>query len=228
MKFPDERRCKIKFKAVIFDLDGTLLDTLDDLSDSMNATLAALGFPTHPKEQYRYFVGNGVDTLARRVLPKDKLTPEIIKKCLTLQRENYASWWDKKTRPYPGIEKMLADIENLGLPKAVLSNKSDDFTKLTVAKLLPDCNFDIILGVKDGVPKKPDPTAALDIACQINIAPNEILYLGDTDTDMQTANSAGMYAVGVLWGFRQADELLANGAKILIESPAQVIDILKG
>jgi phosphoglycolate phosphatase len=215
------------FSAILFDLDGTLLDTLQDLADSMNASLLTLGFPAHPTDQYRYFVGDGVDILAKRCLPADKLSPQMIQQCALLHKKNYSTRWDKKTRPYPGINKMLSDLQLMGIPKAILSNKPDDFTKLVVAKLLPDFTFDIVRGANGGFPRKPDPAAAIDIARQLNIPANKFLYLGDTNTDMQTAKAAGMYAVGALWGFRQADELLANGAKALVSSPDEVVDILK-
>ena len=216
----------MNFKAVLFDLDGTLLDTLDDLADSANGALAELGFEGHPVESYRYFVGDGMNMLVRRILPSDKLDEQTISKCLSAVKEQYSRRWANKTRPYPGVCELLRALETRRIAKTILSNKPHEFTVLTVEKLLGDFSFDIVRGVSDETPKKPDPAGALRIAEELSVEPAEILYLGDTDTDMQTANAAGMYAAGVLWGFREADELKANGAKILLETPLDALKLL--
>ena len=218
----------MKFKAILFDLDGTLLDTLADLANSMNAALTSLSFPTHPIEAYRHFVGDGVDMLARRTLPKDHLDEETVSKCLAEMKNQYSKRWADDTVPYPGIGELLTSLDELGITKIIFSNKPDDFTQLTVTKLLSPWTFKIVRGIKPGTPKKPNPTAALQIAAELNLTPAQILYLGDTNTDMQTATNAGMYPVGALWGFREAKELKANGAKALVEKPQDVLDFLKG
>ncbi len=192
----------------------------------MNAVLTRFGFPTHPTDSYRYFVGDGTDCLVKRVLPKDHLDDETVSRSLTALRDEYSKHWADNTKPYAGIPELLSALQERKFPKVVLSNKPDEFTQITVEKLLPDWSFVIVLGVKPSVPKKPDPAAALDIARQLQIPPCRFLYLGDTNTDMQTANSAGMYAIGALWGFRTAEELLASGAKTLVENPQDILKLL--
>ena len=202
-----------------------MLDTLADLADSMNASLTALRFPTHPLDSFPYFIGDGVDTLASRVLPEDSRDETTIKKCVSLMAEEYSKHWADKTKPYPGIPELLDGLDDLGVTKVIFSNKPDDFTQLTVTELLPDWSFQIVRGIKPGVPKKPDPTAAVQIANELKIPASRFLYLGDTNTDMLTANAAGMYAVGALWGFRDAEELNAAGAKVLVEKPEDVLSL---
>jgi phosphoglycolate phosphatase len=214
------------YQAVLFDLDGTLLDTLQDLADSMNAALISLGFPTHETESYKYLVGDGVDTLARRVLPEDQYTPVTAEECIRRMREEYDERWLHHTCPYDGIPELLDGLTQRRIRMAILSNKPHNFTVPMIETLLPSWRFEVILGAKADVPKKPDPTAALQISNQMKIPPAEFLYLGDTNTDMKTAVAAGMFPVGVLWGFRTADELLENGAQALIEKPLDVLDLL--
>ncbi|MEW6355417.1 MAG: HAD family hydrolase [Planctomycetota bacterium] len=214
------------FSAVLFDLDGTLLDTLDDLADSTNAVLERRGFPTHPVPAYRYFVGDGVVNLVLRVLPQDRRDEALVRACIGEMREEYGRRWADKTRPYDGVPELLDALVGRGIAMAVLSNKPDDFTRLCVEKLLPDWTFAVIRGVREDGRKKPDPTVALDIAEQVRVPPSEFLYLGDTNTDMQTAVAAGMFPVGALWGFREADELTTNGAKVLVERPMELLDLL--
>jgi phosphoglycolate phosphatase len=203
-----------------------LLDTLTDIANSANAALVRLGFPTHPVDAYRYFVGDGSDTLVRRILPEGHRDAETVRKCHEASMAEYAQRWAEHTQPYPGIPDMLRDLDKRRIVKTVLSNKRDDFTKLTVARLLPGFSFDIVRGARPSIPVKPDPTAALHISEELRIPPERFLYLGDTNTDMQTAVAAGMYPAGVLWGFRTADELLASGARVLLETPAEVLNLL--
>ena len=217
----------VKYEAVIFDLDGTLLDSLEDLADSMNAALGQLDFPTHPIEKYRYFVGDGIRELARRVLPADKLDAKNVDKTVTLMSAEYDKRWNIKTRPYPGMKEMLDQLKAAGLPMAVLSNKPDLFTKMMVPELLPFWTFEPVFGARADVPIKPDPQAALEIADMWEISPDKILYVGDTSTDMRTATSAEMYAVGVAWGFRPIEELLQAGACSIIQYPTELLQFLK-
>lgn len=218
----------MKYKVVVFDLDGTLLDTIEDLRDSMNSVLMERGYPVHDSEAYKYFVGDGMRELARRALPEDKRSEDEVDSALKGMTAQYAQRWADKSAPYPGIDKLLNGLAEKGVKCAILSNKLDAFTKQVVEKLLPDWSFYPIFGERQamGVPKKPDPAGALEIAQILKVQPSECLYLGDTAVDMKTANAAGMYAVGVLWGFRKADELLENGAKILISEPQELLDIL--
>ncbi len=216
------RRCN----AVVFDLDGTLLDTLADLGESMNEALAELGCPAHTLDGYRTMIGDGVVELARRALPAERRDDETIEACVASMRRIYAGRWDRKTRPYPGVPEMLGRIVDAGVPMAVLSNKPDEFTQAIVKRLLSRWKFAAVAGARDGVPRKPDPTVALEIAKRLSIDPARCLYLGDTGTDMLTARAAGMFAAGALWGFRNAEELRRCGAQVLIERPAQVLDWL--
>lgn len=215
-----------EFKAILFDLDGTLLDTLNDLANAMNRTLEAMGFVPHPVEAYKHFVGDGIENEAKRALPHNHLDEKTLAKCIELTRAEYARCWAEHTKPYPGVGELLGDLTQRSVIMAILSNKPDDFAKLMVEKLLPYGQFEIVRGAIDGVPIKPDPAAAEAIAKQLNIPPKNFLYLGDTNTDMKTANNAGMFPVGALWGFRTPDELLENGAKQLVYNPADILTFL--
>lgn len=212
------------YQCVLFDLDGTLLDSLADLAHSMNAVLGRLGLPQHPVEAYRYFVGDGMETLARRVLPPERLDHALVRQTVIAMRQEYAGRWAEQTRPYPGIPELLDGLANRGIPMAILSNKPDDFTREVVATLLGAWQFRAVRGVRpDGV-KKPDPAGALAIADELGLSPADFLYLGDTNTDMLTANRAGMHAVGALWGFRTREELKKNGAKAMIARPQELLE----
>ena len=216
----------MKFRAVLFDLDGTLLDTIEDLGDSMNTVLASFGLPPHGYDKYKVYVGDGVETLVRRALPEGRRDEETVRKSVELMREEYGKRWKVKTRPYDGIPELLDGLTRLNVHKAILSNKPDDFTKLIVKKFFARWKFDTAQGLEPGGKKKPDPAGALKIAEELNIKPADFVYLGDTNTDMQTAVAAGMFPVGALWGFRTADELVANGAKVLIEKPLDLLQLL--
>ncbi len=215
------------YKAVLFDLDGTLLNTIDDLADSMNNVLKKMGFPQHSIESYKIFVGDGMETLAERSLPENKRDKKTVIECLTGMREEYGKNWAVKTRPYKGIPELLDFLERAEIKTAVLSNKPDDFTIVVVKKFLSKWHFDIVRGQKHGSPKKPDPTGALEIANELKISPPEFIYLGDTNTDMRTAVSAGMFPVGVLWGFRTTGEMIESGAKLLIKKPVEIFRFFK-
>lgn len=214
------------YRAVLFDLDGTLLDTIDDLADSMNAALAGLGCAGHNVAAYKYFVGDGVVNLALRALPEDRRDDATVNACVTAMRAEYGRRWANKTRPYPGIPELLDGLVSRGIRMAILSNKPDDFTKMTVGRLLSRWRFDAVAGAHPNGPKKPDPSAALEIVLQVKVPAEEFLYLGDTNTDMQTAIASGMFPVGALWGFRTADELMAHGAQVLIADPRELLGLL--
>jgi phosphoglycolate phosphatase len=215
------------FHAVLFDLDGTLLNTLQDIADSVNTVLAGSGFPTHNPDAYRYFVGDGSEELARRVLPEGKRDGTTITKVVRAIDIEYAKHWAKNTLPYQGVPELLDGIAKVGLKMCILSNKPQQFTEMTVARFLPKWQFDIVVGAQPGVPKKHDPTTAIQIARTLDIPTGEFLYLGDTATDMKTAVAAGMYPVGALWGFRTADELETAGAKVLAETPSDILRLLQ-
>lgn len=217
----------MKYKAVIFDLDGTLLDTLQDLADSMNHVLESEGLPIHETEKYRYFVGNGAYNLVKRSLPPDKQEESYIRYCQTLFKKEYGKRWADTTKPYEGIPELLDKLTDLGFKLAVLSNKPHEATLLVVNKLLPNWTFDAVFGEREGVPRKPDPAGALEISQLFGIPTNEFIYFGDTSTDMVTAKAAKMFAVGVLWGFRTADELMDNGADLIIEKPLDIFKFIQ-
>ena len=219
----------MKYKDVLFDLDGTLLDTLDDLGDSMNAVLAARGYATHPISSYTSFVGDGVQNLVRRALPADaRIDDALVNELVPLMRSEYARRWAAKTRPYEGIPELLDGLVSRGLRMAVLSNKPHPATVEVVTHFFARWTFDATLGARPDVPIKPDAGAALEVTRLLGIPPAEFLYLGDTNTDMQTASAAGMFAVGVLWGFRSAEELVSSGARVTAAHPRDVLALLDG
>ena len=215
-----------EYSAVIFDMDGTLLDTLDDLGDCMNRVLKRSGYPTHPIEAYKYFVGDGMTNLVKRVLPEDAREGGTIQRLQTEMTEEYRSHWADKTDLYPGIATLLDELIRRDVRRAILSNKPHAFTTVMAERFFDKWRFDPVFGARDGVPTKPDPTAALEICQSWGLEAGQVLYVGDTNTDMQTAHAAGMYAVGALWGFRSAEELTANGAQALVKNPEDVLDLL--
>lgn len=216
----------MRFKAIIFDLDGTLLDTLEDLSSAANRVLERNGFPTHDMDAYRYMVGDGAVVLMRRALPEERRNDVTIQGCVEGFRTEYERGWKTKTRPYDGVAEMLDALTAHGMKMAVLSNKPDDFTRRCVAEYLSQWTFDLVLGQRDSVPLKPDPSGAMEISRSLNIPPSRFVYLGDTAIDMKTAVAAGMYPVGALWGFRSGQELLENGARLLIKRPPELLRLL--
>ena len=218
----------MEFKAVIFDLDGTLLNSLEDIACSVNKILATHDLPTHKPDDYKIFVGSGISELMTRALPEEERNPDTIDDYVKEFREEYARNWNAKTKPYAGIAAMLDELISRKIKIAVLSNKLHAFTKQCVDKLLPRWKFNIVMGLQNDFPPKPDPTSALQIAKQLNIEPPHILYVGDSDIDMKTAVAACMHPVGVLWGFRTKEELQKNGAKTLIEKPQELLELMGG
>jgi phosphoglycolate phosphatase len=217
----------MKYRAVIFDLDGTLLNTIDDLANSMNTVLRHMRFPEHSVEDYKLFVGDGIEMLVRRSMPEtQREEPSIRNRCIAAMREEYNRRQTENTRPYDGVPELLDGLTARRIRMAVLSNKPDAPTKALVAELLPRWRFEMVVGESPIVPRKPDPTGAIMIARSLGIPPQEVLYLGDTHIDMQTASSAGMYAIGALWGFRKSEELLAGGARTLIQRPEDLLSFI--
>lgn len=213
-------------KTIIFDLDGTLLDTLADLADSANFTMEQMGYPTYPIDSYRYFVGNGVPKLLERCLPEDKRTEENIAAARTIFSEYYNVHFADKTRPYDGIAELLQNLKKSGVKMAVASNKSDEFTQSIVKKFFGDI-FDMVQGGKADVHKKPAPDIAFGIMERLGAVPKSTYFAGDSNVDMYTAKNAGLTAIGCLWGFRTKDELVDGGADFLAEKPSDIFKILE-
>lgn len=209
------------YKAVIFDLDGTLINSIEDLADSANAVLTEYNFPTFDVEAYKYKVGNGIRKLMERALPDDK--KDLLDEALAKFKTIYAKHNLDKTCPYDGIMDMLHQLQAQNLPLGICTNKHDEAAKEIIKILFPNHPFTSIIGDKAGLKRKPDPGKVLAIAKEWNIKPSEIAYLGDSGVDMQTAVNAGMLPVGVLWGFRKEDELLANGAKVILHKPSELL-----
>lgn len=201
------------FQAVLFDLDGTLLDTLADIGNAMNHVLAGSGWPTHDLTTYQYFVGEGAAELVRRSLPEEKRRESDIQQSLAAFKSYYGQHWHVRTRPYDGVPEMLDALTGRGLKIAVLSNKPHEFTRQCVGELLADWRFDAVYGLREEIPRKPHPAGALEIAEKMGLSPTAFLYLGDTAIDMKTALAAGMFPVGALWGFCPYQELIDNGAR---------------
>jgi len=213
-------------RVIIFDLDGTLLDTLEDIAISANFALTTLGFQVHESVKYRYFVGEGVFKLFENIFASNPQSQEIIHQAVTLFESHYAKQFNQNTKLYDGISKMLTFLQKRGFKMAILSNKPDSFTKLCAIKYLREWKFDVVYGAREGIPRKPHPKGALDIADILCVKPDVCYYLGDTMIDMQTANSAGMIALGALWGFREEAELKEHGAQYLVKTPSEVIKLL--
>ncbi len=218
----------MRYSAIIFDLDGTLLDTLEDLAEAANRTLAHHGLPTHPVSRYRYFVGDGLQSLIKRILPQQRRDAETMSRLSEDFRRFYQQNWNRTSSPYQGINTMLTALQNQQIPLAVLSNKPHTFTEICVQEwFAPHC-FSLVRGQHPDQPRKPDPTGALEIAAHLGVAPGCMLFVGDTAVDMQTAVRAGMDGAGVLWGFRSAEELRDNGARYLVSRPAEILSLVAG
>ena len=214
-------------QAVLFDLDGTLLDTLADIASAANAALVLEGMPAHPDAAYRRFIGDGVDMLFRRALPLDQDHDDArIARCVSHFHATYATSWNVASRPYPGVPELLDALAARGLPLAILSNKPDEFTRLCAGHYLGRWTWAAVVGQRTGVPRKPDPTPALMLAEAIGVPPARITYVGDSSVDMRTAAGAGMVAVGVSWGFRSVEELQATGASAIIDHPLDLLPLL--
>lgn len=213
-------------KAVIFDLDGTLLNTLDDLADSTNYALSRFGYPTRTIEEVRQFVGNGVAKLIERAIPEGKNNPNF-EKCLAIFKENYAQNMYNKTAPYNGIIEMLSNLKSKGIKIAVVSNKFDLAVKELCKKYFEGF-IDFAAGENEaqGIKKKPAPDTVISVLNKFNFAPEDAVYVGDSDVDIMTAKNSKMSCISVTWGFRDEKFLLENGATILINAPSEIYNHL--
>ncbi|WP_243439102.1 HAD family hydrolase [Fundidesulfovibrio soli] len=207
-------------RAVVFDLDGTLIDSLEDLADASNTALQGMGLPAHPVESYKFFVGDGMRTLMQRALPQE--AQHRLDEAVEAMRREYDRNWKDKSRPYPGIPELLDALTAKGLPLAVLSNKPDDFTRLVVRDLLGRWNWAAVMGEGE-FPKKPDPAGALALAARLGLDTADLVLVGDTPMDVLCAKNAGMACVGVTWGFRPRADLEAAGQRVFIDRPEELL-----
>lgn len=213
--------------TVIFDLDGTLLNTIDDLAMSCNATLKKYGFPEHPVAAYKYFVGNGMAKLVHRALPETGITPEFEASFLKEFIAYYQNHQEDFTRPYDGIPELLENLINKGFRLAVASNKVDVSARELVKRYFPEISFSAVYGQRENIIPKPDPAIIKDILQDLHSSPEHAVMIGDSSVDMLTAKNAGIKSIGVLWGFRTREELLENGAGFIADEPSQIPEILE-
>ena len=215
---------KMNSKGIIFDLDGTLVNSLDDIADSTNAALRQFNYPVHNVQDYKQFVGHGIRDLIVKVLPANARDEASIERCQKLMMDIYRENCLNKSRLYEGVSELLDELVSRKIKLAIFSNKTDEFTKHIVSCLLSNWKFEAVIGLSNETYKKPNPLMALQIGRTFNLNPEEIVYVGDSAVDMQTANNAGMYAVGVLWGYQSKEEISAGGAQELLNHP---LDLLK-
>jgi len=216
-------------RLVIFDLDGTLLDTIDDIAEASNRVYGRRGLAPFSIAEMKALVGEGAEELVRKAFATQGRAapgPDEMAAIIKEYRGEYEALWREHSRSYAGIPELLDALAAHGVKMAVLSNKAQLFTTLMTEALLPGCRFDIIRGARPDVPLKPDPAPALAIAAELGAAASDCAFVGDTSIDMRTARAAGMRAIGALWGFRTAEELRENGAEVLAAAPADVLDHL--
>lgn len=214
-------------KAAIFDLDGTLLDTMDDLLTAMNRMLVELNFPTRTYEELLCFINRGARLFVGRSLPEGSVkdfNDPLVDRALEVYGRHYAECCLDKTHPFDGVPEAVNELKSRGVKVSVLSNKQDAFVKETIAKLYPGV-FDTVHGQLD-LPEKPDPAPALQIAEELGVLPSECAFIGDSDIDIKTGVNSGMLPVGVTWGYRSEECLLDAGAKLIIHFPADLPDSL--
>lgn len=213
-------------KAVLFDLDGTLVNSLYDLADASNYALTVKGYPTHETEKYKYFVGNGMPNLMERILPSEERSAEKINELLDIFLGYYKEHYLDKTVVYEGIIPLLKALKAQGIMVGVVSNKADGMTQLIIEKLL-DGYFDIVQGKLEGFLPKPDPALTLLVMSKLGVKPDECIFVGDSGMDAALGVNCGAVPVGALWGFRTKEELIENGAEYTIDNPLTLLDILK-
>ena len=213
------------YPYVIFDLDGTLLNTIDDLADAGNWVCANHGWPTHTVDAFKYFVGNGMPRLVERMIPEEHRTPERLKSLLTEFMDRYDAHKEDKTAPYPGIPEMLARLRGAGVKMAVLTNKADPMAGPVIEGYYPGV-FPLVQGALPGVPTKPDPTLLNRLMARMGADPERTLFVGDSNVDIRTAKNGGLTGCGVLWGFRTRAELEAEGADFIVETSEQLANLI--
>jgi len=216
----------MNIKGIVFDLDGTLADSIEDIAESMNQVLKEQNLAIHSIDTYKTYVGNGIRKLVKRSLPEELRTDELFTKNLNRMLEVYGANCINKTKLYPGVANLLDQLQEKGLKIAIFSNKANNLTQKVVKVLLAQWDVSFVIGAGGDVARKPNPQGALMAAEKMGISPNELMFVGDSGVDMETAKNAGMFGVGVLWGFRAADELNANGAKAIICEASELLNHL--
>ena len=212
-------------KAVLFDLDGTLANTLEDLANTGNTIVSALGVQPYETEAYKLFVGHGIPNLIERIVPKEMHTKELLDSCFVHFMEHYRAHYLDKTDVYDGMPMLVSELRKKGIKTAVVSNKIQEMTERIVQKLYGN-SFDLVLGKRQELPAKPDP-AMLFYACrELGVEPDSCAFVGDSGMDMAAANAASMRAVGVLWGFRSREELEKNGSQYLARDAQELLNCL--
>ena len=215
----------MKYKAIILDLDGTLLNTIDDLANSMNRVLIQENFPIHTVADYKLMVGYGAYELVKRALPDTVKQEKNILAYLEQFKIDYFKNWNVKTELYSGIPDLLKELKQKGIRLTILSNKPQQATLKCIEQYLKDFRFEMIIGQREGIPAKPDPIAALEICDHLKLSPEQVLFVGDTAVDIETGKRAGMYTVGVTWGFRSKIELEKAKADYIIDQPNDLLTI---
>jgi phosphoglycolate phosphatase len=219
---------KIQFRCVIFDLDGTLVDTIADIAGAMNSSLAAHGFPVLDQGDFTEKVGWGIRKLAYLSLPAASRDDKTVDAVAAGAVRIYAERPVVHSRPYPGIPGLAAELKRRKIKTAVLTNKPDPVARLVVDGLFPPGSFDRICGDLPGRPRKPDPAAAWDLLTELDAVPGETVFMGDSEVDIETARAASCYALGVSWGFRGRELLRRAGADRIIDSPGELLDLMHG
>lgn len=210
-------------KAVLFDLDGTLLDTVADIANASNDALAASGFPTHPIEEYNYFVGDGLRMLMERATPYGS-DEEMIDTCCADFSHFYKKCCYEKSTPYPGIIAMLEELHQEGFVLGILSNKPHGFVKDIVEYYFSSIPLAFVAGQQDHIAPKPDPTGVMIAVQTLELEPEDFIFVGDTPVDMLTAVNSGMTSMGVSWGFRPVDELMDSGAEVIVDDATEIVE----
>jgi len=222
---PGAEMSALEYDGVICDLDGTLVDTLEDLADAVNRVLSAERAPMHSRATYKLLVGKGIRDLVGQALPAEKRSDETIARCYERVIADYGEHCLVKTHQYDGVAELVSGLRVAGAKLAVLSNKADELTRRIVTSLFGPVDFDVVMGAQPGLPLKPDPTVALLVSARLGVAPSRMVFLGDSGIDMLTATAAGMIAVGAAWGFRTKDELVENGASVVLDHPLELLEL---
>ncbi len=214
------------YKGIIFDLDGTLLDTIDDLANAANTVLKSSGYPTHSVDAFKEMIGDGINILVQRMLPVDNWPEDKIKIMVHQMEKVYRNSWKNQTKPFVSVPKLLDELTQRKLQMAILSNKPEEFTIEMVKSLLRKWTFDPVLGATPERPKKPDPAAAIAIVDYWKYQPSECLFIGDSEPDIRTAKNAGIVSVAVSWGFRSRQRLIHESPDYIIDSPVDLLNLL--